>query len=202
MQPPPSPPEIPGTDAEDLLLEGHSYDGIREYDNPMPGWWTWLFIACIAWAPVYVLGVHVFGFIDTYEERLAASQAELAGVRAAYAATAPAFPTDERSLEEYAAHPGHQAAGAVIFAETCAACHGAEGQGLIGPNLTDDAWIHGGGVADLYRIISEGVVAAGMPAWDVQLSEEEQGQVLAFVVSIRGTTPPNPKPPQGEPYVE
>jgi cytochrome c oxidase cbb3-type subunit 3 len=198
--PTPTPP--PDEPAAAPLLEGHAYDGIREYDNPMPGWWTWLFVACIAWSPVYLLGVHVFGFFDTYEEKLMASQAELASVREAYAASAPSFPTDPRSLDEFASDPANAAAGAAIYATTCAACHGDQGQGLIGPNLTDDAWIHGGSAADIYTTISEGVVAAGMPAWDAQLSDEEQGQAMAFVVSIRGTNPPNPKPPQGDPNAE
>jgi cytochrome c oxidase cbb3-type subunit 3 len=184
------------------LLEGHAYDGIREYDNPMPGWWTWIFVVSVLWAPVYLLGVHVFGFLDTYEEKLASAQAELGAVREAYAAASPDFATDEASLERYASDAANAAAGAAIYATTCAACHGDQGQGLIGPNLTDDAWIHGGGVTDIYTTISDGVLTAGMPAWDGQLSPEEQGQVMAYVVSIRGTTPPNPKPPQGEPYAD
>ena len=90
------------------------------------------------------------------------------------------------------------AAGAEIFTSTCASCHGPEGQGAIGPNLTDAFWLHGAAPEDVYRVISQGVVEKGMPSWDGVLSEEEQAQAMAFVFSLRGTSPPNPKEPQGE----
>jgi cytochrome c oxidase cbb3-type subunit 3 len=179
-------------------MQGHSYDGIREYDNPMPGWWTWIFVVSVAWAPVYLLGVHVFGFIDTYEENLAEAQAELAAVRETYAATGPAFKTDAGALRAYAADAGMAAAGAAHFAALCAACHGDQGQGAIGPNLTDAYWLHGGAPEDVFRVISEGVVANGMPAWSAQLSDEERAELMAFVFSIQGTNPPGAKAPQGE----
>ena len=81
---------------------------------------------------------------------------------------------------------------------TCAACHGNEGQGLIGPNLTDPYWLHGAAPEDVYRVIHEGVPANGMPAWEGMLSQEEQAQAMAFVLSLQGTSPPDPKEPQGE----
>ena len=89
-------------------------------------------------------------------------------------------------------------AGAGLYAAVCAACHGDQGQGLIGPNLTDAYWIHGGAPEDVYRVIHEGVPANGMPAWEGMLSQEEQAQAMAFVLSLQGTNPPNPKEPQGE----
>ena len=204
VSPPPSgTPEPAPDDAglldDDLLVQGHSYDGIQEYDNPMPGWWVGLFALTVVWAPLYMLGVHVFGFINTYDEDLAASSAAVDADRAAFAASGPAFRTDARSLSDFAAVAANQQAGAATFAATCVACHGDKGQGVIGPNLTDDRWLHGGTAAAIYTVISDGVPTAGMPAWDAQLSEEEQGQVMAFVVSLQGTDPPGAKAPQGEP---
>ncbi len=181
-------------------IQGHKYDGIREYDNPMPGWWVWLFILCIVFAPLYMLGINQFGFIDTYEEDLAESQAELGAIRETYAATGPSFKTDSGALREYAADPLMVASGAETYATVCAACHGDVGQGLIGPNLTDEFWINGGSEEDIYLNISEGVPANGMPAWGASLSEEEMAGAMAYVISLNGTNPPSAKEPQGEPY--
>ena len=187
-----------GEGTDDLVIQGHTYDGIREYDNPMPGWWVGLFWACVLFAPVYMLGIHVFDWIDTYEEDFTEAGQRLEEVRAVYAATGPAFKTDEGALREYADDPAFAAAGAATFASTCATCHGAEGEGLIGPNLTDPYWVHGGTPSDIYRVISEGVLDKGMPAWDASLSEEEQAQAMAYVLSLQGTDPPNPKAPEGD----
>ncbi|MDX1420249.1 MAG: c-type cytochrome [Rubricoccaceae bacterium] len=185
-------------DASDRVIRGHKYDGIREYDNPMPGWWTAIFLVSIAFAPLYALGVHAFDWIDDYQDDLAEAQAELAQIREVYASTGPAFKTDPGALAEYAADPAFVEAGAVPYQAVCAACHGEQGQGLIGPNLTDAYWIHGNAPEDVYRVIHEGIPAQGMPAWDGQLSEEEQAQAMAYVLSLVGTDPPGAKEPQGE----
>ena len=187
-------------DPDDLIMVGHKYDGIREYDNPMPGWWTAIFLLTVLFVPVYVLGIHVFGYVDTYEEDLAEGLGELAAIREAYASTGPSFKTDPGALREYAADPLFAAAGAETYGTTCASCHGAEGQGGIGPNLTDAYWKHGGAPEDIYRVIHEGIVTNGMPAWDGVLTEEEQAQAMAFVRSLQGTSPPDPKAPEGELY--
>ncbi len=192
------PEPVVGEGTADRVIQGHTYDGIREYDNPMPGWWVGLFWVCVLFAPVYLLGVHVFGFIDDYGDDFAEAGEQLAEVRAVYAATGPAFKTDEGALREYAQDPAFIEAGAVTFSAVCAACHGAQGEGTIGPNLTDEFWIHGAEPTDVYRTISQGVLDKGMPAWDGQLSEEEQAQAMAYVLSLQGTDPPNPKAPQGE----
>ena len=185
-------------DADDQILLGHKYDGIREYDNPMPGWWLGIFALTIVWAAVYFFGIEVFGFVNTYEDDLAASQQELASMREAYAASNPSFETDPAALAAYADDPAMAEAGAGPYAAMCAACHGDQGQGLIGPNLADPYWIHGGSPEAVYTVIREGVPAQGMPAWDGALSAEEQAQVMAFVLSLQGTDPPNPKEPQGD----
>ena len=135
----PAPPGLPPPDGalpdavtgdpNDVLIAGHTYDGIREYDNPMPGWWTTLFWVCVLFAPVYMLGIHVFGYVDTYQEDLAEGKAELAAREAAWIASGPAFETDARALQRYADDPLMAASGAEIFSSTCASCHGAGGPG-------------------------------------------------------------------------
>ena len=188
-------PELTGP-ADDQVILGHKYDGIREYDNPMPGWWVGLFWASMAFMPVYALGVHTFGWFDTYEEDLAQAQADLEATREAYRASG-GFDVSPAALAEYVGDDVFVAAGQANFA-VCAACHGQQGEGLIGPNLADPYWIHGGSPADVYEILEVGVPEKGMPAWDTQFSEEERAQITAFVMSLQGTDPPGAKAPEGE----
>lgn len=192
------PEPLVGEGTVDRVIQGHTYDGIREYDNPMPGWWVGLFWAGILFAPVYMLGVHVFDFIDDYGDDFAEAGERLETVRAEYAATGPAFKTDAGALAEYVQDAGMAEAGAANFAAICAACHGAEGQGVIGPNLTDEYWIHGADPEAVWVSIAEGFPAKGMPPMTAQLGEEERAQVLAYVVSLQGTDPPGAKAPEGE----
>ena len=198
----PSEPELPeplvGEGTVDRVIQGHTYDGIREYDNPMPGWWVGLFWAGILFAPVYMLGVHVFDYIDDYGDDFAEAGARLEAVRAEYAATGPSFKTDPGALREYASDASMAEAGAVHFAAICAACHGANGQGVIGPNLTDEFWVHGADPEQLWTSIAQGFPDKGMPPMDAQLGEQERAQVLAYVVSLQGTDPPDAKAPEGE----
>lgn len=185
-------------DADDRIIAGHKYDGIREYDNPMPGWWIWLFVLTVIFAVVYFVGIEFFGFVDTYEDDLAEAQLALAEVRETYAANNPTFDTAPTALASYVEDTEMVEAGALNYAAVCAACHGDAGQGLIGPNLTDAYWIHGAAPEDIYEILVVGVPEKGMPPWEAALSDEERAQVTAYVVSLRGTDPPNPKEPQGE----
>ena len=188
-----------GEGAVDRVIQGHTYDGIREYDNPMPGWWVGLFWVGVLFAPVYMLGVHVFGFINDYQDDYAEAGARLEEVRAVYAATGPSFKTDAGALREYATDAQMAAAGAAEFAAICAACHGAQGQGVIGPNLTDEFWIHGGTPEQVWTSIENGFPEKGMPPMSAQLSPEERAQAMAYVFSLQGTNPPDAKAPEGEP---
>jgi cytochrome c oxidase cbb3-type subunit 3 len=185
----------PGTDK---IIEGHRYDGIQEFDNPMPRWWTGIFLATIVFSVAYYLGMHVFSVIDTYDEDLAESMQELEAVRAAYAAVAPAFEVDDASLEVAVRDPAMAASGKVHFDAFCIACHGDLGQGSIGPNLTDAYWIHGAGNVEIFDVISKGVLDKGMPPWESALEPHERAELLAYVRSIEGTNPPGAKEPQGE----
>lgn len=187
---------------DDPLIQGHSYDGIEEYDNPMPGWWVWLFWICIAFAPVYVLGMHVFDFFPTYEERLEAEQAELAVIRSEWEAQNPTFEVSNAAIEAFVGEDDAIASGKQLYSANCAACHGQNGEGLIGPNLTDAYWIHGNQNVDMYNVITNGVLDKGMTPWGNILAPEERSQLVAYIRSIEGSEPEGAKEPQGTLYEE
>ncbi len=182
----------------DQLIQGHRYDGIKEYDNPMPGWWVWLFWVCIAFSVVYFIGITWFDFVDTYEDDLAQSQEALEMQRTAYAKANPTFEPTPANLATFVESADRVAAGEATYQSLCASCHGDKGQGMIGPNLTDNYWIHGGSNTDIYEILTNGVAAKGMPAWDASLRPEERAELVAFIQSIQGTDPEGAKAPEGE----
>jgi cytochrome c oxidase cbb3-type subunit 3 len=176
---------------KDRILE-HEYDGIKEYDNPMPRWWVLTFWATIIYAGIYLV---VVGGMGTGQGNVDEYEADMTAWRAAYpqgggpvdAAALLALTTDEEALEE----------GSEVYTKYCAACHAADGGGMIGPNLTDNAWIHGGTIDSIHTVIAEGVLAKGMPAWGKMLSPEQVDQVTAYVWSLAGSTPAAPKAPEG-----
>jgi cytochrome c oxidase cbb3-type subunit 3 len=184
--------------AGDEVIRGHKYDGIREYDNPMPGWWVWIFVATVVFAVVYYVGITFFDFVDTYEDDLAEAQLELAEIREAYAASGPAFETDPRALTRYASDTEMAAAGTEVFMANCASCHGNEAEGLIGPNLTDDYWIHGSSNEAIWEMLAVGVPAKGMPPWESVLAPQERAELLAYIRSVDDTDPAGAKEPEGE----
>jgi cytochrome c oxidase cbb3-type subunit 3 len=187
---------MPDTNDQDHLLE-HNYDGIQEYDNPMPRWWVYIFWATIVYAVLYWLNVPGIGNgrgrIASYERDMAAA----AAASARLAALQPTGATPEQ-LSALTKDPAALAAGRVTFAQNCAACHRADGGGQIGPNLTDDAWLHGATPAEIHKIVAAGVLEKGMPPWEKVLRPAQLDAVVAYVVTLRGTNPPNPKAPQGE----
>lgn len=176
---------------EDRLLE-HEYDGIKEYDNPLPKWWLWIFYVTIAFVPLYYV---LPGRLGENGGNVAEYEADMAANKAAAPAPAPtisddallALAKDEEALEE----------GKEVYVKNCVACHGADGGGVIGPNLTDDAWIHGGTPGAIHNTLVVGVLTKGMPAWERLLKPEEIDNVTAYVISLQGTTPANPKAPEG-----
>lgn len=186
----------------DELLD-HDYDGIKEYDNPLPRWWLWLFYGTIAFAVIYSPYI-LLGFgpssAEEYRQEVAAvkTPASPAMPMAPHAEGEPhvavAPPLTGPSLERNAAAI---AAGKEIFTANCVPCHGPQGQGVIGPNLTDTYWLHGGKYADIVNTITVGVPDKGMISWKATLNPEKIRQVAAYVKSLKGTNPPNPKPPQG-----
>lgn len=176
----------------DELLD-HDYDGIKEYDNPLPLWWLWILYGSIIFAVGYVAYYH-FGPGMSPTEEYAAEMAEAEKMLAAR--PKPAAP--KLDLEAAMADAGRRAKGKEIYDKNCIACHTADGGGLVGPNLCDDYFIHGPTAKDSVRVITEGVPEKGMIAWGKTLSPEDVISVAAYIHAFRGTTPANPKDPQGD----
>ena len=188
--------ESKDTTSRDVLIEGHDYDGIQEYDNPMPGWWLAIFYITIAWSVFYVIGISV-GWLNTYEKDLEKETEWLEGVRAA---AIPEEAVTPEYLAEKIASGEYLEVGTSTYATTCASCHGEKGEGGIGPNLTDNAWLHGGSLMEIYTVVDEGVLDKGMPAWGAALSRDKVLGVVHFIDAIRNTNEPG-KSPEGTEYV-
>jgi len=178
-------------DNEQRLLE-HSYDGIQEYDNPLPRWWVYLFYATIVFAIFYAFNLGV----GVGPGRIAQYEADMAAFRAAHPPQEGGLSPEQ--LAALAADPKAVESGKQVFATNCASCHRADGGGMIGPNLTDSAWIHGGSLTDIHKTVVEGVLAKGMPPWGKLLKAEQLDAVTVYVASLKGSNPPNAKPPEGE----
>lgn len=178
---------------QDRLLD-HQYDDIQEYDNPMPRWWVYTFWATIVFSVVYALNVAGIG---SGEGRIAQYEADMAAFRARHPQGAPG--ASEADLAALVRDEQALAVGKATYAASCASCHGQLGEGLIGPNLTDAYWLHGGTLPEILHTVSEGVPAKGMPPWGKLLKPEQLTGVTAYIASLAGTSPPNAKPPQGEP---
>jgi len=178
---------------EPALLD-HEYDGIREYDNPMPGWWVAIFWASFVFSLGYVFHYHVSPRGVSVEKAYAT---EMAAVRAERARRSLGERVSEDSLEKLMLDGALMADAKTRFLQRCLPCHGDRGQGTIGPNLTDDHWLHGKGtLMDIHGTVSEGVPQKGMPAWGLQLNPVELRMMAAFVGSLRGQKVPG-KPPEG-----
>lgn len=179
---------------QEEVMAGHEYDGIQELDNPLPRWWLYGFYLTIVFGVFYVI-YYQFGpgtsLVDAYNERVASLQA----ARAEKAKGG----VDANALLAAVANHEEAEKGKTLFAERCAACHGDAGQGVIGPNLTDAYWIHGGKPDQILHTVRTGVADKGMPAWGESMSDPELVQVVSYIVSIKGTNPPNAKEPQGTP---
>jgi len=186
-------------ETEHELLLDHEYDGIRELDSKIPPWFLWLFYLTIAFAIFYMLDYHVFNSSPLQEEEYAI-QVKQAEVERAAIMNSGAFLNEESVT--LLTDPAAIDAGKQIFITNCVACHAADGGGLVGPNLTDDNWIHGGGIKNVFKTIKYGVTAKGMIAWQSQLNPKQMQDVASYVISLHGTTPANPKQPEGPIWTE
>lgn len=184
----------PPSQERDVLLD-HDYDGIQEYDNPLPSWWLAMFYAGIIFGIFYVPWYH-FGPGPLMKEELAMELAE-AHQQAAALAAASGEVDDSDPYEGMIGDDERIARGKPKFESLCAACHAADGGGLVGPNLTDNHWKNGGRMKDIVRVVTRGVPGTAMVSWTAQLSEEEIVDVAVFIKSLKGTTPANPKDPEG-----
>ncbi len=163
-------------------LLDHEYDGIREQDNPLPRWWLATFYITIVFGAFYY-AYYEIGTGPTVAQELQREQAleEIARL----STPRSALPSDEDVMS--ATRDGAlMASGKTVFAGRCASCHGLEGGGGIGPNLTDHFWIHGGKPGQIAVTVARGVLDKGMPAWEALLKPEETLAVTAFVVSLKG----------------
>ncbi|GAB1442084.1 hypothetical protein MASR2M39_09190 [Ignavibacteriales bacterium] len=186
----------PIEEEQELLLD-HNYDGIRELDNNLPPWWKYMFYATIVFSIVYMGYYHLSdGPSSAQEYEQEVRQAQLALAASSGQATVNVdnvkFLSDAASL----------AKGKDIFDKNCASCHGAKGEGTVGPNLTDDYWIHGGSIQQIFVVLVEGVLVKGMPSWRAQFSAQDLEATASYVKSLHGTNPPNGKEAQGDLYKE
>ncbi len=188
---------VPVEDEQSIELD-HAYDGIRELDNHLPPWWKWLFIGTVVWGVVYLVVYHMGGNmplqIQEYENELAHAEEQLNKLKASQ----PQAVIDVNTLE-YSADAEILSNGKSVYTTNCVACHNSDGGGnAIGPNLTDAYWLHKGDVKSIFTVVNGGVVEKGMPAWGKTMSPKDVRDVTFYVMSLQGTTPANPKAPQGE----
>ena len=182
----------PIEEEKDITID-HEYDGITELDNPVPIWFNALFYGTIFFGLVYLMVYHVFGW-GLNQDQEYVREVELAEkAKQEYLAQAANL-VDENSVEFNAALAP---AGKAIFTANCAACHGANGEGQIGPNLTDRFWLHGGEIKDLFKTIKYGVPEKGMVPWEQTLTPGQIAEVSSYIVTLRDTKPGNPKPAEG-----
>ena len=187
----------PMEEEKDLVID-HSYDGIKELDNPVPAWFNILFLATIVFAISYLLYYEVTGYGDTQDKEYVKEMVQAKIDNTAFLATS-ANAIDENSVKLDNA-PTVLVEGKSIFATNCAVCHGDKGQGVIGPNLTDDFWLHGGGINNVFKTVKYGVPEKGMISWEKNLDPKKMSAVANFIISLHGTNPLGAKAPQGEKY--
>lgn len=175
---------------------GHDYDGIRELDNRLPPWWLYGFYLCIVFAGIYLYRNHVSHAAPSSKEELVMSLEAAAIEKEAYLKKA-ANKVDENTVT-YLTDATTLDAGKKIFTTTCAACHAADGGGMVGPNLTDSYWIHGGSIKDIFKTIKYGWPEKGMKSWQEDYSPVQIAQLASYVKSLTGTKPAKAKEPQGD----
>jgi len=184
----------------EVMLD-HDYDGIKELDNVLPPWWVNLFYATIIFGVIYLVRFHVmdeYTQAQEYDQEVAAANLEieknkLSSPREVVTLDQVTLLTDAASL----------AKGKEIFTNACAACHKADGGGIVGPNLTDEYWINGGGIKNVFKLIAEGSKNnPTMVGWAKTLGTKEVQNVASYVLSLQGTKPAGAKPAEGEKWIE
>jgi cytochrome c oxidase cbb3-type subunit 3 len=189
---------VPLAEEKNIELD-HNYDGIKELDNHLPPWWKGLLYLTILWGVAYMIAYHVSFSLPSSAEEYNQQMAEAEAAKRAFLASQPAAVIAENALV-FDPNSEFIVNGKEVFNDNlCQQCHREDGGGnSIGPNLTDDYWIHGGSIKDVYVAIKNGFVEKGMPAWGKVMSPTDVRDVAFYVLSLRGTNPPNAKAPQGE----
>jgi cytochrome c oxidase cbb3-type subunit III len=190
---------VPREREGDIMFH-HAYDGIRELDNHLPPWWVNMFVITIVWAAGYMWYYHFGGNGPSSAEEYKTS-VEVAKKEIAMALAGKADAIDESNVTALT-ESGPIGEGELIFKSVCAACHGQKGEGGVGPNMTDEHWIHGGGIKNVFKTIKYGVPEKGMIAWSSQLKPSDMQKVASYILTLKGTNPPNAKAPQGEVWKE
>jgi cytochrome c oxidase cbb3-type subunit 3 len=183
-----------GAEAEEDM--GHDFDGIHELNNPTPPWWKWGFIFTVCFGIVYFWRTEISHSAPSQLEELAAAESKAAIEKQEYLKKA-ANNIDENNVT-LLTDPNDISAGQKVFIANCAPCHGPQGQGVVGPNLTDDYWLHGGKVNEVFKTIKYGVPDKGMKSWQEDFSPRQLAQLASFIKSIHGSNPPNAKEAQGQ----
>ncbi|MGR3808999.1 cbb3-type cytochrome c oxidase N-terminal domain-containing protein [Jiulongibacter sp. NS-SX5] len=189
----------PMSEEKDILLD-HDYDGIKELDNHLPPWWLGMFYGGIVFGIVYLLNYHVWQWSPLQTEEYEIAMAEAAEMKSQMQSTSVSS-IDENNVE-LLTDASDIDTGNLIYTANCAVCHGAAGEGGVGPNLTDEYWLHGGSASDIYKTIKYGITEKGMISWEGTLKPTDMQQITSFIKTLAGTNPANAKAPQGEIYVE
>jgi len=182
-------------DPKEPLLLDHEYDGIRELDNKLPRWWVWLFYITIIFSAVYMVYYHVARLGDLQAAEYVKEMKVGDALKTAAAGKFEAeIPNLQPSSDAFVIESGRQ-----TYTKTCAPCHRADGGGLVGPNLTDNYWIHGDKYTDSVKVIWDGVLVKGMPAWKAMLNPNDIKAVSSYIYTLRGAKLASPgKPPENQ----
>lgn len=175
-------------------LRHHEYDGIQEYDNRLPNWWLFILYATIIFSVGYWLVFHTFKVGDL---QIAKYDKEMVAAMEAQLARASQMELTDETLLMMAASPERVEEGRQLFQTYCVVCHLEQGQGIVGPNLTDRYWVHGASPLDIHKTVTDGVPAKGMAAWGGQLGPTRVQKVTAYVLTLKNTDVPG-KAPEGE----
>ncbi len=179
-----------------LIIEGEDFDGIKELNNPVPAWFNALFYGTIFIGVIYMIIYHVTSTwplsADEYDKEVA-----LAAIAREEYLKKSANSIDETNVELAMQQEDIQK-GKEIFTASCAACHGKLGEGGVGPNLTDEYWLHGGDIKNIFKVVKYGVPEKGMIPWQDKLNPKQIQAVSSYILTLQGTNPPNAKEPQGE----
>jgi cytochrome c oxidase cbb3-type subunit 3 len=180
---------------EQELIIPHAYDEIHELNNPVPRWFNVLFYGTMIFAVGYLYYYHVADGPKQDQEYAAEMEKAELDKKAFLAKSSEKY--DENSVKIDAALIEN---GKSVFNANCVACHGDAGQGVVGPNLTDEYWLHGGSINDVFKTVKYGVPAKGMASWEKNLSAKNIAEVVNYILSLQGSKPANAKAPQGDKY--